>query len=294
LNIAASAPPETQDAIPEREFRRIVKIAQDQAGLMIPGSKAAMVRSRITKRMRKLSIDDLSAYLDRVEGGDKDEMREMISVLTTNVTSFFREDHHFATLTEEVIPGLLARAQRGEKVRIWSAGCSTGAEPYSIAMTLLEHSDAFLSTDTRILASDIDQHVLATGREGRYAADLLKTLPPQRVSRFFSAEGDFCRVKPELSKMISFRELNLIGQWPMKGMFDVIFCRNVVIYFDEPTQDMIWARFKSLMHPGGWLFVGHSERVPDRSGFLTAGNTTYRKPSGSDAEQSNQRQANVD
>ena len=282
------------DTLPADEYRRIAKVARSAAGLMIPESKSAMVRSRLAKRMRVLGIERVSAYLDRVEGGDTDELREMVAVLTTNVTSFFREDHHFKLLASDIADGLLAKARAGGKVRIWSAGCSLGAEPVSIAITLLEHSTAFLTTDTRILATDIDQHVLASAKSGTYAQDMVRGISPEYMKRYFRpCDGQMVAVSNDVRKMISFRELNLIGAWPMRGRFDLIFCRNVAIYFDEETQSAIWSRFAECLVPGGWLFVGHSERVPDMIGLKTAGNTAYRKAADPRSAPEPTRDANV-
>lgn len=271
--------PAPESGLSDRDFRRIAAIAHDAAGLMIPESKAAMVRSRLAKRMRKLALDDIGAYLDRVEGGDGPELREMISVLTTNVTSFYRESHHFDLMTKDIVSGLREKAERGERVRLWSAGCSTGAEPYTMAMTLLEHSPTFQRSDTRILATDIDRAILAVGKSGVYTPERVQGLPPAERARYFKPlDNGTYEALPSIRRLITFRELNLISSWPMTGLFDIIFCRNVTIYFDEATQTDIWTRFFHCLAPGGWLFVGHSERVPDAVGFQSAGNTVYRKP----------------
>ena len=268
-----------QTDLSDREFRRISQIASMTAGLVIPEAKAAMVHSRLSRRMRKLSIGTIEEYIARVENGDADELKEMISVLTTNVTSFFREDHHFQRLIRDIAPGLLKNCASGGKARIWSAGCSTGAEPYSVAISLLDHSESFARTDLKILATDIDQNVLSTARSGTYRDEMLNGISDAQKKRYFSRQSSSqdLQVKPALRDLIRFRELNLIRPWPMSGMFDVIFCRNVVIYFDQETQSEIWEKFRNLLNPGGWLFVGHSERVPVGSGFVNVGMTTYRR-----------------
>lgn len=282
------------DTLSADQYRRIAKIARDAAGLMIPESKAAMVRSRLSRRMRVHGIESVSDYLDRIEAGDADELREMIAVLTTNVTSFFREDHHFKTLSTDIADGLLQKARSGNRVRIWSAGCSLGAEPISIAITLLEHSSAFLGSDTRILATDIDRHILSAAKTGLYPEDMLRDLTPDQKQRYFrAAENQKIGVSDDIKRMISFRELNLIGAWPMRGQFDVIFCRNVAIYFDEETQAGVWSRFAESLVPGGWLFVGHSERVPDSIGLKPSGNTAYRKAADVTSAPEPKRHANV-
>lgn len=269
----------SQEGMPLAQFQRIAALARETAGLTIPESKSAMVRSRIARRMRKLSIDDVDQYIKRIETGDGEELREMIAVLTTNVTSFFREDHHFQMLSQDLAQDFAEKAKAGERVRIWSAGCSLGAEPFSIAITLLEHSPAFLGTDTRILATDIDQHVLAKAKAGSFSVDMVRDMSSARRSRYFTSTGDdTVSATPDIQRLVTFRELNLIGPWPMRGQFDLIFCRNVAIYFDEETQARIWSRFADALLPGGFLFVGHSERVPEKIGLQNAGNTAYQKP----------------
>jgi chemotaxis protein methyltransferase CheR len=204
----------------------------------------------------------------------------MLASLTTNVTRYFREPHHFEHLKSRVLPELVTRARAGGRVRLWSAGCSTGQEAYTIALTLLEAMPEAADRDVRILATDIDPNVVATGRAAAYSDDAVQPVPPALRSRWMVRVKDGGRdawgCGEEMRRLVSFRELNLMGTWPMKGRFDVIFCRNVVIYFDEPTQARIWSRFAPLLTPGGRLYVGHSERVTDLAKFETDGLTTYR------------------
>ncbi len=196
----------------------------------------------------------------------------MLSHLTTNFTRFFRENHHFEHLKTDVLPGLIARAKNGGRVRIWSAACSDGQEPYSIALTVLSLLPNAADYDFRILATDIDPKILALARAGAYDATALETVNPAMRKQWFSEVDD--RVK----RLITFNELNLMAQWPIKGPFDVIFCRNVVIYFDEPTQMKIWSRFAGVLDNGGHLYIGHSERVSGdaKALFDNIGITTYR------------------
>jgi chemotaxis protein methyltransferase CheR len=269
-------------------FARVSDIASRIAGLSIPATKQSMVQSRLVRRLRATGQTHFEAYLDLVESAEgRSEIPEFISALTTNVSSFFREAHHFETLRTEVAPALLEKLRSGERVRIWSAGCSTGQEPYSIALTLLEKSTDFLNGDAKILATDVDHAVLETARKGVYEGRQLASAEPSGVSRYFErAEEDghvSYAASSQLRSLIHFRHLNLIEPWPMKGQFDAIFCRNVLIYFSEETQSQLWPRFHSTLAPEGWLFIGHSERVTkqDEVGFAPTGVTTYRKTSAS-------------
>ena len=202
----------------------------------------------------------------------------MMAALTTNVTRYFREPHHFDHLRDVVMPKLVDRARRGGRIRLWSAACSNGQEPYSMAITVLQALPEAANLDVKILATDIDPNMVAEGRAGIYREDAITPVPLDLRRKWFKkAAGGAWEVADELRTLVSFKELNLIGDWPMKGKFDVIFCRNVVIYFDEPTQERIWSRFAPLLEPGGTLYIGHSERVsgPGASLFETTGLTTY-------------------
>ncbi len=264
-------------------FACIAAIAHREAGLHISPGKSAMVRTRLARRLRALKLPDFETYCALVQspaGGE--ELGAMISALTTNVSHFFREDHHFSILREKVLPGLVDKAKSRQRVRIWSAGCSNGQEPYSIAMTLREAgmpSDA----DLRILASDIDPMVVAHAQVGRYPETMMSGLPDPLRAKYFTADGDTpepsWQVRPEIRRMIAFRILNLLRDWPMQGQFDAIFCRNVVIYFDADTQSRLWQRFADALEPGGWLFIGHSERISDAglSVFESRGMTSYQR-----------------
>lgn len=264
------------------EFDRVAKIAHREAGLSLSEAKRAMIASRLTRRLRATGLADFAAYLAFLESAEgEDERQHLISALTTNVTSFFRENHHFLTLETDVLPKLASRAQSGQRVRIWSAGCSTGQEPYSIAMSVLRAIPDAARLDIRILATDIDATVLAAAQTGLYASQQLDTLDQALRRQFFSetSSGEF-EVTDHLRSLISFRQLNLIGAWPVRGPFDVIFCRNVVIYFDSVTQAGLWPRFHQVLAPGGTLFIGHSERLDAETTerFVSVGVTTYRKP----------------
>ena len=270
------------------DFRRIAAILHADAGIYLPETKSTLVYSRLVKRLRLLGMDsfrDYCAFLGEASGAD--ERQKMMAALTTNVTRFFREPHHFDYLKTTVLPPLLDAAKRGGRVRLWSAACSKGHEPYSMAMTVLSLMPDAADRDIRILATDIDPNVVEEGRAGRYDRAALEGTPPAALSRFFRAEkGDrgetMYSATDDMRRLVTFRELNLIGNWPMAGHFDVIFCRNVVIYFDEATQAKVWSRFVEKLAPSGTLCIGHSERLtgPAQGRFTNVGITTYRFDAG--------------
>ena len=267
-------------ALNEAELGTIAKVLYESAGIVLAPGKSSMVQSRLGKRLRALGLRDYASYIRLIttEAG-QEERREMISALTTNVTQFFRESHHFDTLRTIALPPLIERARAGGKVRIWSAGCSNGQEAFSIAMVLADMAPDFAGLDIRILATDIDSKMIERGREAVYDPTAMSSIPAP-FQRFASPTPDGLRLSESLRTLVSFRELNLHESWPMRGRFDVIFCRNVVIYFAADDQQRLWRRFESVMEPGGWLFVGHSERVPlvPPCQLTTAGITTYRLP----------------
>jgi len=267
-----------------KAFQRIAGIAYNDAGLDIAPSKMAMVHTRLARRLRNLDLASYEAYCNLIESPQgKAERRELISALTTNVSHFFREDHHFDRLVKEVLPELRQKLESGGRIRIWSAGCSNGQEPYTIAMSILEQHDLPDSADLKILATDIDPKVITFARQGVYDERMVSGVPESLLKRFFSKHERQSAIKWEvdesLKKLISFKELNLLKPWPMQGKFDVIFCRNVVIYFDEKTQQRLWKDFSEAMNPGAWLFLGHSERVSEEYADVlpSAGMTTYRR-----------------
>jgi len=266
-----------------RDLAEIAAMIYADAGISLNESKASLVYSRLSKHIRALGLRGFRDYCLLVSSpAGSAARREMLSHLTTNFTRFFRENHHFDHLRDEVLPGLLARAKAGGRVRIWSAACSDGQEPYSIALTVLALMPNAADFDFKILATDIDPKILSLARAGAYDEAALETISPAMRKQWFQDVDVQGRRKFQIDdrvkRLITYNELNLMAQWPLKGAFDVIFCRNVVIYFDEPTQMKIWSRFAELMPEGGHLYIGHSERVSGDSKhvFDNIGITTYR------------------
>ncbi|UWP97291.1 CheR family methyltransferase [Aliiroseovarius crassostreae] len=272
-------------ALDEHSFQRIVKFAYETAGLSISSSKTAMVRTRLARRLRDLNFNSFCDYCDYfLSPGGTHERSELISALTTNVSHFFREQHHFDILAREVIPSLMQSDCSQKPIRFWSAGCSNGQEPLSLAITLRESGLASWAQDLKILATDIDPRVIRFAQASEYSERMMERVPHYLAEKYFSQVSQnmnhdlVWKSKSTILDLISYRRLNLLERWPMKGKFDVIFCRNVVIYFDQKTQDILWEKFANALRPGGWLFLGHSERISDsyQNKFSTFGTTAYR------------------
>jgi chemotaxis protein methyltransferase CheR len=265
-----------------KSFQMIADLAYRESGLQLVSEKTSMIQSRLRKRLTSLNFPDFNQYCDFVcsENGIQ-ERRHMISALTTNVSHFFREKHHFDALREHVLRRTIAELEAGGRLRIWSAGCSNGQEALSIAMSLLESAPKIAHLDARILATDIDPEVVAFANNAMYPARMMNGVSANLIDKYFdpvssTTETQF-RAKTVLRDMITFKELNLLTDWPMKREFDVIFCRNVVIYFDKPTQNRLWPKFRSVLAADGLMFLGHSERIVDPAtvGFANVGPTTY-------------------
>jgi chemotaxis protein methyltransferase CheR len=243
------------------DFERVRGLIYKRAGISLADSKQEMVYSRLARRLRATGIASFANYLDDLESNRRpDEWESFVNALTTNLTSFFREAHHFPLLAEHA---LKARRQQGTPLTVWCSAASTGEEPYSIAMTLCEAFNT-LTPPVNIIATDIDTNVLATASAGVYPRERVEKLEADRLRRFFlkgkGAQEGLVRVRPELRQLVTFRQLNLLSDdWQVRGPFDVIFCRNVMIYFDKATQRKILGRFVPLMKPDGLLFAGHSE-----------------------------------
>ncbi len=268
--------------ISDEEFNHFRNIAHREAGIWIAEFKRNMVFRRVSKRVRALGLNTIQEYCDYLDGDNWEQERQpLINALTTNKTSFFRENHHFRFLESETLPQLVSDARDGgsTKLRIWSAGCSSGEEPYSIAMTLYKCIDKLAEWDARILATDIDTEMVDHGRQGIYINEFLDDIPDDFRKKYVSnVDANRFRLAYPLKKLITFKALNLLGAWPMKGPFDMIFCRNVVIYFDQPTKRALFDRFADILKPDGLLFIGHSEslfKVTKR--FRMVGQSVYQR-----------------
>jgi chemotaxis protein methyltransferase CheR len=261
-------------------FNDIAKLANERFGLYLEPCKKQLVYSRLSKRLRFLGLESFEEYCDVLFSSvGKDEQREMLSALTTNVTQFFREKHHFDQLGEKILPELNRRAKAGGRVRFWSAGCSAGQEAYSLSLTILGYWPNAGYHDVRILATDIDPQSLRCAISGRYPSSELKAIPSVARSAHTLGDGNTFVLDKATRRLVTFCELNLMDPWPMKGKFDVILCRNVAIYFSLLTQAKLWKRFSDLLMPGGYLMIGHSERLsgPAAVQLETCGITSYKK-----------------
>lgn len=259
----------------DADFSRVQTLIYQRAGISLHDGKHAMVYSRLSRRLRDTGHTSFQEYLRWLENHDGPEWQEFINALTTNLTAFFREQHHFEIFAE------LLRTRSTGNWRVWCNAASTGEEPYSIVMSAFE---ALGSKGLfKLIASDIDSRVLATATQGVYRLDALKGLAPERLQKFFMRGKDgnagMARVKPELRQAIEFMIVNLIrDDWPFKEPFDVVFCRNVMIYFDGPTQRRVLEKIHRVMKPGGMLFVGHAENFSEsRDLFVLRGKTVYER-----------------
>jgi chemotaxis protein methyltransferase CheR len=267
------------------EFEAVRRLLYDETGIALGDAKRDMVCSRLAKRLRHHDLTSFTDYLALVRTETAGERQEFINCLTTNKTDFFRESHHFDFLRDTVIPE--ARAG-GRRLRVWSAGCSTGEEPYTRAMTLAEHCPVSDGWDVRVLASDIDTSVLANAERGVYDADRAD-VPPELLRKYFlrgtGANAGKVAARPVLKERLAFRRINLMDDpWAVRTRFDVIFCRNVVIYFDRDTQRRLLSRFAAHLEPGGYLFMGHSENIHWMADtFAPLGATVYRLRGGAPA-----------
>jgi chemotaxis protein methyltransferase CheR len=262
----------------EEDFSALRALVKEHTGIHLSEQKRELVYGRLSRRLRALGLESFRTYRELLEKNEGDELVQFCNAITTNLTSFFREAHHFQYLREQLLSPRAADPRGARRLRIWSAGCSTGEEPYSLAMTIHEALPDVRRWDVRILATDLDTDVLARGARGLYDEDRVRNLSPERIERFFRRQGAGFAVRDELKDLISFRELNLMHTLPMKGPLDAIFCRNVVIYFDKDTQRQLFARIAQLQGPGDILCLGHSEnlfRVSDD--YTLVGKTVYRR-----------------
>jgi chemotaxis protein methyltransferase CheR len=268
----------------DAQFATISDTVRRLCGIHLHEGKTALVKARLNKRLRALGLTGYGQYVDRIQqdaGGS--EAAAMLEALSTNHTFFFREPQHFEVLRRSVIPAMLAQHRDDRCLRLWSAGCSSGEEPYSIAITLKEAITDLERWDVGILATDLSRRVLHAAREGIYPEDRLRETPPKQVMEHFTCLPDRSqrryRVSDALRQIVHVAHLNLVEPWPMKGPFDVIFCRNVMIYFDKATQQRLIDRFWDQLARGGTLFIGHSESLAGvRHRFRYVRPTVYEKP----------------
>ncbi|MDP1995887.1 MAG: CheR family methyltransferase, partial [Gallionella sp.] len=258
-----------------QDFQHICKLIYQHAGISLSESKQELVYSRLARRLRATGIKTFAEYLDRLQRGDVTEWEAFANSLTTNLTSFFREVHHFPVLVEH-----LRKLNTTRPIVLWCSACSTGEEAYSMAMTAVDAFGGF-AHPVRIIASDLDTKVLETARIGRYKLESVAKIPAQQVDKFFvrgkGEDAGFVQVRPELQEMITFRRVNLLDAvWPIREQLDSIFCRNVMIYFDKQTQYSILEKFVPLLRPDGLMFAGHSESFHHAADlFRTKGKTVY-------------------
>jgi chemotaxis protein methyltransferase CheR len=265
----------------QHDFEFIRDMVGERTGIVLSDHKLDMVYGRLARRLRQLNLKSFEDYLNRLKQDDDQELVEFTNALTTNLTAFFREPHHFEFLANSGLP-TLAKHRPNKRLRIWSAGCSTGEEPYTIAMTLHEALPLIRSWDVKVLATDLDSNVVARAKAGIYDKERVNGISKQRLDRWFrkgrGSNNGKVRVSPDLQRLITFKQLNLMHQWPMKGRFDVIICRNVVIYFSKDTQRELFDRYADILADDGYLIVGHSEslhKVTNR--FQLLGKTIYKK-----------------
>lgn len=267
----------------DEDFRFLRDLVAAASGIRLSESKRELLYGRVARRLRALGLKSFAEYCQRLRHDERgEELRCLINAVTTNLTAFFRERHHFDYLREVLLPAWRQARAGTRRLRFWSAGCSNGAEPYSIAMTVLEAFGSVSGWDIKILATDIDSEVLEHAQTGIYAEKDIENVPEAWRRRYFLRGRDRMagrvRVKDTLRQLVVFRRHNLLGPWPMKGPFDAVFCRNVVIYFDKAAQRQIFEGFAGVLADDGYLFVGHSEslfKLCDR--FECIGQTIYRK-----------------
>jgi chemotaxis protein methyltransferase CheR len=266
---------EREFAYSDDDFERVRRHIRERAGIALSPIKRDFVYSRLSRFIRRAKLSSFEDYLDQLERDGPDQWTSFINALTTNQTAFFRENYHFPILAEHV------KRHRQGTVSLWCCAASSGEEPYSLAMTMVEQLGSF-DIPVRIIATDVDTMVLAAAKSGIYPIERVDSLSEQQVKRFFlkgcGGQSGFVKIRPELARLVSFRALNLVEpDWQLRGPFDAIFCRNVMIYFDKPTQYRILSRFIPLLHPTGLLFAGHSESFfHAKDLFESLGKTVYK------------------
>jgi chemotaxis protein methyltransferase CheR len=265
----------------DADFQALSKIAYEHAGIMLPEAKKNLLYGRLSRRLRTLGLPSFEEYRQYLKENSAEELQLFINALSTNHTKFFREQHHFEHFVSDVVAPFLTAHPTGGRLRIWSAGCSSGEEPHTIALILAAEIKDLAARDVRILATDIDTDVLRKAAQGIFSAEAVSAVPAKYRAPLSKADGDNVAIDRKVCSLISFGHLNFMDdKWPMRGPFDAIFCRNVMIYFDGPTKTKLVDRFTDLLRVGSWLYIGHSESLLGSHPRLKlAGRTIYRRTS---------------
>lgn len=265
------------------DFAAVAQIMMKEARIHLPPTKQTLVQSRLTKRLRHFGLNSFENYISLVQKNEI-ERHVMVEALTTNHTQFFRENHHFDHFAEEVLPALQAKAKAGQPVRIWSAGSSSGEEIYTLAMMMAGKdriaADWLFHGEVKMLATDIAPAMVDAVRQATYSQAVIEPVPPAYRQLWLQKSGEQYRIAEPLRRLVQANVLNLFGSWPMRHRYDVIFCRNVMIYFDDDAKEELELRFADLLWPGGYLYIGHSERLIGEAArkLVRAGQTVFRKP----------------
>ncbi len=271
-------------SLSDAEFKKLTGLIKDLTGIVLGDHKMEMLYGRLARRLRHLNMNSFSEYCALLDSNQAEsESGFLVNAVTTNLTKFYRESHHFDSLGDHLmsLQNNSARNRGAKSIRIWSAGCSSGEEPYSIASVVLNKVTSLNAWDVRILATDLDTNMLDKGRNGHYAKSSIEAIPDnyqQPFNGIMSLDENNFHVKAQAKKLVHFKQLNLLHKWPMKMKYDVIFCRNVLIYFDSATKENLVQRYADMLHPDGLLFLGHSESLVKKiPGLNLIGRTTYRK-----------------
>jgi chemotaxis protein methyltransferase CheR len=271
--------PQREFEFSDADFRALAKIAYDHAGITLPEAKKNLLYGRLSRRLRTLGMSTFEDYRRHLADNAGEELEQFINALSTNHTKFFREQHHFDHFSSQVVTPFMAANKAGGRLRIWSAGCSSGEEPHTIALILNAEITNVARRDVRILATDIDTEVLRRASLGVFPAEAVEAVPPKYRGAMSKVENDDkVAINGDVCSLITFGRLNLMNDWPVRGPFDAIFCRNVMIYFDQPTKAKLVERFTDLLRIGGWLYIGHSESlIGSHPRLKLSGRTIYRR-----------------